>query len=154
MPRVFDSWCSSLLPLSPSEGVSLTMKKANCLIHNCPKESHAKGYCRRHYGQIWRHGRITSIKEVRSFNMRMMAGDRITERILGTERELKKSKQMYNVVVGWQNRLKWRREIEGMEHELEQLNEQLRNAEKGQDENGDKLRDGHRPKTPGNEGQS
>ena len=33
-------------------------KPTCCIVEGCPNTSHAKGYCRRHYGQIWRRGTI------------------------------------------------------------------------------------------------
>ncbi len=98
-------------------------KPSQCIVDGCPNPSHAKGYCRRHYGQIWRKGMIynTSPSD-RSEAEARLRGDH-NERLRSLERELKKTQQMYDVVVGFQGRIKWRREIEAVEMEIRKLME-------------------------------
>jgi hypothetical protein len=43
------------------------------------------------------------------------------ERIRALERELKKAEHMYEVVVGFEGRVKWRREMEAVRAELRRL---------------------------------
>jgi hypothetical protein len=97
-------------------------KPTRCIVEGCPNPAHAKGYCRRHYGQIWRRGMIydTSRPERQEED-----GERHDdlERLRALERELQKAKQMYEVVVGFQGRIKWRRQIEAVQEELRRLNE-------------------------------
>jgi len=38
-------------------------KENRCIVPGCNNRAHAKGYCRKHYGQIWRKGKIYSIEE-------------------------------------------------------------------------------------------
>jgi len=40
-------------------------KDAKCTVDMCEKRQHAKGYCLKHYGQIWRDGKIRSVEEER-----------------------------------------------------------------------------------------
>jgi hypothetical protein len=54
------------------------------------------------------------------------------ERLRALERELKKAQQMYDVVVGFQGRIKWRREIEAVEVEIRKLMEAKEKAEKAE----------------------
>ena len=105
-------------------------KPAQCIVEGCSSPAHAKGYCRRHYGQVWRRGTIfndappeqTSAPE---------SGMRRDDRIKALERELRKAQQMYEVVVGFQGRIKWRREMEAVQYEIRKL---MENEEAGLDE--------------------
>ena len=52
------------------------------------------------------------------------SGMRRDDRLKALERELKKAQQMYEVVVGFQGRIKWRREMEAVQHEIRKITEQ------------------------------
>ena len=95
-------------------------KTASCIVEGCPNASHAKGYCRRHYGQIWRRGTIynDTPKEHTTATESDMRRD---DRLRALERELKKAQQMYDVVVGYQGRIKWRREMEAVQYEIRKI---------------------------------
>ncbi|MFH0940174.1 MAG: hypothetical protein V1899_12980, partial [Planctomycetota bacterium] len=97
-------------------------KPINCIVKDCPNPAHAKGYCRRHYGQIWRHGIIyTDIpKKKNSVPESEMRRD---DRLKSLERELRKAQQIYEVVVGFQGRIKWHREMEAVQNEIYKLTE-------------------------------
>lgn len=97
-------------------------KPTNCVVEGCPNPAHAKGYCRRHYGQIWRRGMIYN-DTPRERTTAPESGMRRDDRLKALERELKKAQQMYDVVVGFQGRIKWRREIEAVQHEIRKLTE-------------------------------
>ena len=97
-------------------------KPTNCIVEGCPNPSHAKGYCRRHYGQIWRRGTIYN-DTPKDQTTAPESGMRRDDRLKALERELKKAQQMYDVVVGFQGRIKWRREIEAVQHEIRKLTE-------------------------------
>jgi hypothetical protein len=97
-------------------------KPTNCIVEGCPNPAHAKGYCRRHYGQIWRRGMIYN-DTPREKTTAPESGMRRDDRLKALERELKKAQQMYDVVVGFQGRIKWRREIEAVQHEIRKLTE-------------------------------
>src|SRR5262245_4960409 len=89
----------------------LMPKPSRCIVEGCPNPSQAKGYCRRHYGQIWRRGMIYNETPRESLDpsaSHLKRDDQ--ERLLALERELRRAQQMYNVVVGFQGRIKWRRE--------------------------------------------
>jgi hypothetical protein len=45
------------------------------------------------------------------------------ERMRALERELQKAQQMYEVVVGFEGRVKWRRQIVAVQEEIRRLNE-------------------------------
>jgi hypothetical protein len=45
------------------------------------------------------------------------------ERMRALERELQKAQQMYEVVVGFEGRVKWRRQIVAVQEEIHRLNE-------------------------------
>ena len=81
---------------------------------------HARGYCRRHYSQLWRGRRSGSSDETKRSAQREHIHDD-PERIRALERELKKAEHMYEVVVGFEGRVKWRREMEAVRAELRRL---------------------------------
>ena len=97
-------------------------KPAQCIVEGCPSPSHAKGYCRRHYGQIWRRGMIYN-DAPREQTTAPESGMRRDDRLKALERELRKAQQMYEVVVGFQGRIKWRREMEAVQYEIRKLTE-------------------------------
>ena len=97
-------------------------KPANCIVEGCPNASHAKGYCRRHYGQIWRRGAIYN-DTPKEQTTAPESGMRRDDRLKALERELRKAQQMYEVVVGFQGRIKWRREMEAVQHEIRKITE-------------------------------
>src|ERR1043165_4842067 len=95
-------------------------KPACCIVEGCPNASHAKGYCRRHYGQIWRRGTIYN--DTPKENTTAPESDmRRDDRLRALERELRKAQQMYDVVVGTPGRIKWRREMEAVQHEIRKI---------------------------------
>ena len=96
------------------------LKPANCIVEGCPNPSHAKGYCRRHYGQIWRRGMIYN-DSPKEKTTAPESGMRRDDRLKALERELKKAQQMYEAVVGFQGRIKWRREMEAVQYEIRKL---------------------------------
>jgi len=98
------------------------LKPAQCIVEGCPSSAHAKGYCRRHYGQIWRRGMIYN-DAPREQTTAPESGIRRDDRLRALERELRKAQQMYDVVVGFQGRIKWRREVEAVEYEIRKLTE-------------------------------
>ncbi|HYG78410.1 MAG TPA: hypothetical protein VEK08_25640 [Planctomycetota bacterium] len=51
------------------------------------------------------------------------SGMRRDDRLKALERELKKAQQMYEVVVGFQGRIKWRREMEAVQYEIRKITE-------------------------------
>ncbi|GMV84141.1 MAG: hypothetical protein AMXMBFR7_53250 [Planctomycetota bacterium] len=102
-------------------------RRGNCIVPDCPNPVHAKGYCRRHYGQIWRRGMIyeTPPRDKREDGLK---GDH-QERLRSLERELRRAQQMYDIVVGFQGRLKWRREIEAVEIEIRKIRDSQERVE-------------------------
>ena len=100
---------------------------AQCIVEGCPNPSHAKGYCRRHYGQIWRRGMIYN-DAPREQTTAPESGMRRDDRLKALERELKKAQQMYEAVVGFQGRIKWRREMEAVQYEIRKLIETAEEA--------------------------
>lgn len=97
-------------------------KLPQCVVEGCPNPSHAKGYCRRHYGQIWRRGMIYN-DTPREQTSAPESGMRRDDRLKALERELRKAQQMYEVVIGFHGRIKWRREMEAVQYEIRKLTE-------------------------------
>lgn len=96
-------------------------KTRKCIVEGCDNPSHAKGYCRRHYGQIWRKGRITSDESARTDTTSASRAHDESDRMRALERELRKAQNMYQQVVGFEGRLKWRKEMEAVKKEIERL---------------------------------
>jgi hypothetical protein len=94
-------------------------KRKMCAVPGCTAPMHARGYCRRHYSQLWRGRRSNSGEEGASRAREHIHDD--PERIRALERELKKAEHMYEVVVGFEGRVKWRREMEAVKAELRRL---------------------------------
>ena len=92
-------------------------KNLKCVVEGCDNPVHAKGYCRKHYGQLWRKGRIYSDKDKHLDN----TGDCDSDRIRALQRELKRAQTMYNNVIGFDGRIKWRREIDEVKAEMKRL---------------------------------
>ncbi|MEI6232978.1 MAG: hypothetical protein WCT04_07995 [Planctomycetota bacterium] len=99
-------------------------KEACCVVEGCQSLSHAKGYCRRHYGQIWRRGSIYN-DTAKETTTAPESGMRRDDRLRALEREFKKAQQMYDVVVGYHGRIKWRREMEAVQHEIRKITDEL-----------------------------
>ena len=97
-------------------------KPAHCVVEGCPNPSHAKGYCRRHYGQIWRRGMIYNDTPRQNTNA-PESEMRRDDRLKSLERELRKAQQMYDVVIGYRGRIKWRREVEAVQDEIRKISE-------------------------------
>ncbi len=92
-------------------------KNQKCIVEGCNNPVHAKGYCRKHYGQLWRKGRIYSEKD-KSLDCN---SDCDSDRIRALQRELKRAQTMYNNVIGFDGRIKWRREIDEVKAEMKRL---------------------------------
>jgi hypothetical protein len=100
--------------------------RRRCMVQGCSASVHAKGYCRRHYGQIWRKGEVNPARiEKEEAASRSSRAD--MERLRALERELKKAEHMYDVVVGYEGRVKWRREMDAVKAEIMKL-EKLQGA--------------------------
>ena len=89
-----------------------------CIVEGCREPVHAKGYCRRHYGQIWRKGEISLLPRELEAGRSARAD---LERLRALERELRKAEHMYQVVVGYEGRIKWRREMEAVKSEIQKI---------------------------------
>ena len=91
-----------------------------CAVAGCGTRPHAKGYCRKHYGQIWRRGQIQPDEEERQIAKKQVAKND-SDRMRAMERELRRAEAMYKNVVGFEGRLKWRREIDEVKREMVRL---------------------------------
>ncbi len=86
-----------------------------CIIEGCNKKSHSKGYCRRHYGQLWRNGKITVGQEPA-----VPVVHEVSEAMLCTlQNELENLNACYSNIVGFKGRIRWRRRINEVQTLLE-----------------------------------
>jgi hypothetical protein len=95
-------------------------KESKCIVPGCSNKAHAKGYCRKHYGQIWRKGKIYTDEEEQLASEKNIRRDD-TDRMRALERELRRAEMMYQNVIGFEGRLKWRREIDEVKKEMKRL---------------------------------
>ena len=95
-------------------------KSRKCTVNGCSNPIHAKGYCRKHYGQVWRKGEISKNSSWDGVREHYTRGDD-RERLRALERELKKAEDMYNRVVGFEGRTRWRREIAAVQAEIQRI---------------------------------
>lgn len=96
---------------------------SRCTVPGCDNRIHAKGYCRKHYGQIWRKGKIYAHPDEassRSDADKSLTRDD-TDRMRALERELRRAEMMYRNVIGFEGRIKWRREIVEVKKEMTRL---------------------------------
>ncbi len=101
-------------------------KESRCKVPGCSNKAHAKGYCRKHYGQIWRKGKIYTEEEERKSGQQQPRDD--SDRMRALERELRRAEMMYRNVVGFEGRLKWRREIDEVKREMKRLGMMVENV--------------------------
>ena len=97
---------------------SMTSRKI-CSVDECEVETHARGYCRKHYGQIWRKGRITDA-DAKSAHSQKYRGD-ARERLKSLVRELERAESMYDMVIGLEGRLKWHRKMEEVKADIRKI---------------------------------
>ena len=92
-----------------------------CKVEGCENRVHAQGYCRKHYGQMWRKGRIYADGENTTAKKTAAQRRDETDRMRALERELHRAEMMYNNVIGFEGRLKWRREMAEVKQEMTRL---------------------------------
>ena len=93
--------------------------EVKCSVVGCDKRMHAKGYCRKHYGQIWRTGEIYADEDRQMTEEVIPRND--AERMRALERELERAETMYRNVIGIEGRLKWRRECDELKKDMVRL---------------------------------
>ena len=94
-------------------------RKIICKVTACGCPVHSKGYCRKHYPQVWRKGEISNTPSVRQSHAR--SAREVHERLRVLDRELSKIKEMYNQVVGFESRYRWRKEISAVRAEIDRI---------------------------------
>lgn len=91
-------------------------KKGNCIVDGCPNGEHARGYCRKHYGRLWRNQPLEPSRQA-------VEEQSVPLDLRGAERELDRMRDIYEKVVGLENRLRWARKIREQEQLLERERE-------------------------------
>ncbi|MFA4986289.1 MAG: hypothetical protein WC712_06875 [Candidatus Brocadiia bacterium] len=91
-----------------------------CKVEGCKEHNHAKGYCRKHYAKMWRDkGKASAGTETATGDPKVKSGDKASnERMRALQYELDNAKKMYDVVVGAVARIKWKKRISWLEHEI------------------------------------
>ena len=96
-------------------------KETKCVMPGCGGKPHSKGYCRKHYGQLWRRGKAIAFKGEGESSAPSAASREDTDRMRALERELRRAEMMYQNVIGFEGRLRWRREIGEVKNEMARL---------------------------------
>lgn len=92
------------------------VRKVPCKVPDCDEWAHARGYCRRHYGQVWRNGRVLTKAEEEE-QLRISSEHNYSLRALRTDYQ--RAKKYYDCIVGFHGRMRWRNELA----EIEQIAE-------------------------------
>lgn len=87
-----------------------------CVVNHCEHAVHAGGYCRRHYGQVWRNGRIDEPASERN-----PAALPKSEQLNACQRELAQTRIIYERACGLQRRLELRRQLTELEADLARI---------------------------------
>ena len=95
-------------------------RKIICKVNGCDAPVHSKGYCRKHYTQVWRKGEISAVPSYGHQRSSRSAAE-VIERLRVLERELRKVEEMYNQGVGFESRLRWRKEITAVRAEIDRV---------------------------------
>jgi hypothetical protein len=106
--------------------------KKLCKVPGCSNPAHARGYCNTHYGQLWRSGKISPELRPRRRSRRNRdetAAVRIPKELETLNLQLNKARELYNSVVGFESRLRWRREIRHLEIEIDRVKLELGNLQ-------------------------
>ena len=102
--------------------------KELCKVPGCNNPRHARGYCNTHYGQLWRSGKISPELRPRR-RSRRNRGDKsavmIPKELETLNLQLAKAWELYDSVVGFENRIRWRREIRHLEKEIKRVSAEL-----------------------------
>lgn len=97
-------------------------KPAKCVVEGCPNPARAKGFCQRHYSQVWRRGTVSEPRDRLRAALEKDLED--AERLQSLERELAQARLLYECVVGFTGRIKWRRYIETVQMQIRRLTEE------------------------------
>ena len=84
-----------------------------CIIASCTKFAYCKNLCRRHYGQIWRYGKLLDEND-----------DRAPIEIYRIEQakiDVNTAKKTYAIAVGTKALMRWKEEVIKLEEELREL---------------------------------
>jgi hypothetical protein len=95
-----------------------------CQVDDCQEPVHARGYCRKHYGRLWRRAKQGNGSAPGNGHHKTQAPKKDqTDRLRTLERELRRAEELYRAVVGLQGRMKWRREMEAVKAEIRKIDE-------------------------------
>lgn len=103
-----------------------------CKVPGCTNPAHARGYCNTHYGQLWRSGKISAELRPRRRSRRGSSDNsivRIPKELEALGLQLAKARELYDSVMGFESRLRWRREICHLEIEIGRVRKELNIAE-------------------------
>ena len=104
-----------------SEGLPMSKAKVKCCVPSCSDNAHARGYCRKHYGRMWRGRELEPVGDP------VRKPESVTgEALFEAERELMEMRRIYERVVGFESRVRWSRRIRSCELLVQQERERLK----------------------------
>jgi hypothetical protein len=93
------------------------MPKGKCIVPNCDATEHSRGYCRKHYGRMWR-GRDLEPKIEPKVEPQVLD-------LADAEKELVRMKMLYERVVGFEGRMRWSKKIRECEEFVQREHERI-----------------------------
>lgn len=94
--------------------------KRPCTVEGCPNELHARGYCKKHYGHIWRYGRIIPEDELQKGQTNSSPAV-LDVLIRDCKSELTRAQETYKIAIGLECRMRWHKTIIALEERLAEL---------------------------------
>lgn len=86
----------------------------HCSVAGCKNPGFAKGWCRKHYGQMWRHGHLLIPRDYANETATVRDNNSL-------HRQLDIARDAYAKVSGLAGRIHWLQEIRSIEAEIERV---------------------------------
>jgi hypothetical protein len=93
------------------------MPKGKCIVQGCDGVEHSRGYCRKHYGRMWR-GKELEPKVVPKTDLEIPD-------LADVEAELAQMRALYERVVGFEGRVRWSKMIREREQYVRKERERI-----------------------------
>lgn len=91
------------------------MSKRKCCVGSCTEQEHSRGYCRKHYGRLWRGRELEPEKKPE---------EKVVD-VADAEQELMQMRKLYDHVCGLEGRMRWSRRIRECEQFVRREQERM-----------------------------
>lgn len=92
-----------------------------CRIEQCKNRVHARGYCHKHYGILYRRGKLDDAPTSLSAVVRLRTQTR--DEVKHLKRQLDHTREAYQNAISLEARIFWSREVKLIEYKLGVINE-------------------------------